>query len=193
VRTLRVAFALLGLIALVASARDSADLAHYFSFFTIESNVLAVVVLLIGGLLDRRSAPWAYLRAAVTTFMVITGAVYAALLSKTDVGLIAPWINHVLHQVMPAALALDYLLFGPWPRVSYRAMTGILLGPLVYLAYSLVRGPRVHWYPYPFLNPHHASGGYGRVALNCVVLGVLMALLTVVINWVARRRGGTAA
>jgi hypothetical protein len=149
-----------------------------------------VAVLLVGGLADRRTEGWAYLRAAATTFIVITGAVYAALLAGTDVGLIAPWANDVLHRIVPAALAVDYLLFGPWPRVSYRATAWFLLGPLVYVAYSLIRGPQVHWYPYPFLNPHHAGGGYGRVALNCVVLGLLMFALTVVINGIARQRAG---
>jgi hypothetical protein len=190
VRLLRIVVAALDLGALAVSAHDSSDLGHFFSFFTVESNILAVTVLLIGGLFDRQTEAWAYLRTAVTTFMIITGAVYAALLSGTEAGRLAPWSNDMLHRVTPAALALDYLLFGPWPWASYRATAGFLLGPLAYVAYSLIRGPQVHWYPYPFLNPHHASGGYGRVAVNCVVLGLLMAALTVLVNWVGRRRAG---
>jgi len=39
--------------------------------------------------------------------------------------------------------------------------------PLAYLVYSLVRGPIVGWYPYPFLDPGKV-GGYPGVALYAV-------------------------
>jgi hypothetical protein len=187
VRTARVAAAVLDLIALVVAARDSANLGHYFSFFTIESNILAVAVLLYGGITERCRPGWPYLRAAATLFMVITGLVYAVLLSGTDVGLLDPWVNTVLHRVTPAVMAVDYVLFGPWPRVSYRLAAVWLAGPLAFVAYSLIRGPAVHWYPYAFLDPRH-SGGYWRVAGICVALAVVFAALAALVNAVARMR-----
>jgi hypothetical protein len=47
--------------------------------------------------------------------------------------------------------------------------------PLVFCAYSLIRGPIVGWYPYPFLDPD-LSGGYGGVALSCIAIAIGAAI-----------------
>jgi hypothetical protein len=43
--------------------------------------------------------------------------------------------------------------------------------PLVWLAYTLVRGPIVDWYPYPFLNPANV-GGYVGVTAYCIAIAL---------------------
>jgi hypothetical protein len=162
---------------------------NFFSFFTIESNMLAIVVLLIGGVLDPRGARWAWLRGAVTLYMVITGIVYAALLANAEVGLTAAWVDSAMHQVTPIVLLADWIFFPPWPRAAYRKALVWLAFPLAYFAYSLIRGAAVDWYPYPFLDPRH-PGGYGRVAVYAVVLAVIFALLAVAVSVVGRWRSG---
>src|SRR5450755_181221 len=169
VRVARLAFAGLGIAAIVAAIRVTGSLVDFFSYFTIESNLLAIVVLLVGGALDPRGRPWVYVRGAATLFMVITGIVYAVLLANAEVGLTSPWINDTLHRVIPLVMLADWIAFSPWTRGSYRAALGWLIVPLAYFGYSLARGAAVHWYPYPFLNPTH-PGGYGRVVIYAVVL-----------------------
>lgn len=186
-RVVRVAAAALGIAALAtALAERSGPVINFLSFFTIESNIAAVVVLLVGGLLDPRSTRWAYVRGAVTLYMTITGIVYAALLSGTDVGLIAPWVNSALHQVLPVVLLVDWLARPPWPAVSRRAALGWLAVPLAYFAYSLARGPVADWYPYPFLDPR--DNGYLSVAVYAVVLAAAMALLAMAVHRIAHQR-----
>ena len=51
---------------------------------------------------------------------------YAALLADDEVGLDLPWVNDVLHQVMPLLVLADWVFRPPWPRVSYRAALGWL-------------------------------------------------------------------
>jgi hypothetical protein len=203
VRAARLAFAAFGVAAVVTAIGDTTgSLVNFFSFFTIESNLMAIVVLLVGGAADPRSRRWAWIRGAVTFYMVVTMIVYAALLANAEVGLTSAWVDSALHQVLPAALLADWLCFPPWPfgAVAGRAGGGQarralawLAFPLAYLAYSLSRGAAVGWYPYPFLNPRH-PGGYGRVALYCVVLAAVMALLALGIGaagrWRAAHRGG---
>ena len=198
VRSGRLAFAAFGIAAVVQAVVDSTgSLVNFFSYFTIESNLMAIVVLLVGGVADPRSPRWAWIRGAVTLYMVVTGIVYAALLANAEVGLTAEWVNSAMHQVVPAVLLLDWLCFPPWPS---RAQAGKawpelawLAFPLGYLAYSLSRGAAVNWYPYPFLDPRH-PGGYGRVALFCVVLAAVMALLALGVaaagRWRAARLSG---
>jgi hypothetical protein len=195
VRAGRLAFAAFDIAAMVQAIGHAASLVNFFSFFTIESNLMAIVVLLVGGTADPRSRGWAWIRGAVTLCMVVTGIVYAALLANAEVGLTAAWVNSAMHQVIPAVLLLDWLCFPPWPSRAeggrgWPALAWLAF-PLLYLTYSLSRGAAVDWYPYPFLDPRH-PGGYGRVALYCVVLTVLMALLALVIaaigRWRAARR-----
>jgi hypothetical protein len=191
-RILRVAIAVLGAAALVTSLlTSSGTAANFFSFFTVESNILAVVVLLGGGLADARSERWAFFRGAVTLYMVITGIVYAALLSNVDVQLTAPWTNAVLHQVVPIALLLDWLFLPPWTRASWRKALSWLLFPLAYAAYSLLRGPVADWYPYPFLDPR--PSGYDHVVGYAVVLAIGMALLALAVWRIAAQRLESAA
>jgi hypothetical protein len=186
-RVLRVAAAALGIAALVAANSErTGSVANFFSFFTIEANVLAVVVFAVGGLVDPRSTRWAYLRGAVTLYMVITGIVYAVLLSDIPVGLSSPWINTVLHRVLPLLILLDWLVRPPWPKVSYRAALGWLAFPLAYFAYSLIRGPAARFYPYPFLDPR--PHGYDHVVGYAVVLALGMAVLALAVQRIALLR-----
>ena len=106
IRIPRFAFAALGILALVwipiRNLDDSAfSVANYFSYFTIQSNVLAVIVLLVGAGRDRRDRRWQALRGATTLYLLITGVVYAVLLAKVGVMLTDEWINDVLHRIRP--------------------------------------------------------------------------------------------
>ena len=82
IRIARIAFGLFGAVALVwVPVRDVSAGTFvpetFFSYFTVESNLLGVVVLLIGGLLDPASPRWQHVRGAVTLYLLITGVVYA--------------------------------------------------------------------------------------------------------------------
>jgi hypothetical protein len=186
-RVLRVAGAALGIAALAAANSErTGSVANFLSFFTIESNILTVVVLLVGGALDPRSTRWAYFRGAVTLYMVITGIVYAALLSDIPVGLSSPWINRALHQILPLVVLVDWLFRPPWPRVSAGRALAWLAFPLAYFAYSLIRGPFADWYPYPFLDPR--PHGYDHVVGYALVLAVGMAVLALAVRRVGAQR-----
>ncbi len=186
-RVLRAAFAALAVAAIVDTLSVSLDSptfspVNFFSYFTIEANLAGIVVLGIGALALPVGRSFDAVRGAVTLYLVMTGIIYAALLSNVGVGLAAPWTNTVLHRVMPAVVLVDWLLLPPRRRISYRVGLSWLAFPLVYFAYSLIRGPSAHWYPYPFLDPDH-HGGYGRVALYAVVLAVGIAVLALAVVW----------
>jgi hypothetical protein len=106
--------------------------------------------------------------------MTTTGIVFAALLSglPDDLDLTEPWVNVVLHQLMPIVVVLDWLISPPHNRLTVRKALVWLIYPLAYCAYSLIRGPIVDWYPYPFLDPDE-TGGYLGVAAYAVGIAVL--------------------
>jgi hypothetical protein len=153
---------------------------NFLSFFTIQSNLVAAVVLLFG----RTDA----LRGAATLYLSITGIVYAVLLSGLERTLQTPipWVNFVLHRLSPVALVIGWLVEPPRRRLRSRTALLWLVYPGLYLAYALLRGAQVGWYPYPFLDPRRS--GAGSVAAVCAVIAVGASVWAWVILWVGNRR-----
>ena len=164
------------------------DSANYFSYFTNLSNLFAAGVLLAAALRgDRpRSTAFELMRGAAVMYMLTTGIVYAVLLSGGSASL--PWVNTIVHRVMPVVVALDWVIDPPRVRLELRETLRWLSFPLLYIVYTLVRGAVVNWYPYFFVDPHEA-GGYLRVAASCLAIGAGMIALIVAIMWVGNRRG----
>ena len=191
-QALRVLVALLGLSAVVTEVvvlvgRGTFVPGNFLSFFTIQSNLLAGVVLLL--VVSRPEAPWlSWLRGLATLCMVVTGVVFSLLLSglPADVLTAVPWDNVVLHYLVPVWFALDWALGPPAPPVPFRSGLLWVLYPLAYVTYSLVRGPLVDWYPYPFLDP--AEGGYAAVAVTSAGIAVVVVGLTWLLTWWGARR-----
>ncbi|GAB2665759.1 Pr6Pr family membrane protein [Nocardia goodfellowii] len=198
IRILRIGFAVLGLIALINGPVANWDdpgysMANFFSYFTIQSNVIAFVVLSVGGLWDPQGRNWRLFRGAATLYMIITGVVYAVLLADVDVSLSNPWINHILHRVIPLVMLADWLLVPVALGVSARLIGSWLLYPLAYCVYTLVRGRIVDWYPYPFIDPREK--GYLHMGLGLIALAVVFAILAVAVaalgDWASRSRRST--
>lgn len=194
VRTARAVTGVLGLVALVGTLVVSNDnpgftAANFFSYFTIESNVLAAVVMLGLAAVPTAAESTEGLRAGTTLYIVITGVVYNVLLRGVDVGIesgpFGELCNELLHVVVPVLVLLDWVLVPPLRRIGRSRALLLLLFPLLYLGYSLARGELTGWYPYPFLNP--ANGGYGKVLVYGVVLALFMLLLALAIEEVGRR------
>lgn len=179
----------LGLLTLAAVGRQFAlhvqygfSAVNFFSYFTNLANLFAAVVLLVGAVrvVQRRAASATddRIRGAATTYMAVVGLVFAALLRNVDLGALLPWVNTVLHTVMPIAVVLEWLYAPPRSTLGARQVLLYQAVPLLYLVYVLGRGAAVGWYPYPFLNPA-VVGGYGGVA--AYVVGIVVVFL--VVGW----------
>ena len=163
---------------------------NFFSYFTIQSNLIGAAVLLYlavrGG--APRSARVDWWRGAACVYLTVTFFVVIFLLSTTDVGLQLPWVDVVLHKVVPIVVVADYLIDPPTTRLSISDGLLWLAYPLIWLAYTMVRGPIAEWYPYPFLDP--GGGGYGPVAVTVVAILVAGAVLSAAYVWLGNLRGG---
>jgi len=160
---------------------------NFFSFFTIESNIFAAIVLVLGTVTAYQQKTWFnYLRGAMTLCMVTTGIIYVTLLSGLEVSLqtTIPWVNLVLHYLSPVLVFLWWIIFPPHHRFSIKQNMFWLALPLLYVAYSLVRGPFVDWYPYPFLDPR--EGGYGMVLFMSVIIFVALVGVVTALTWISR-------
>jgi hypothetical protein len=177
------------------------EIVNYVSFFTIESNVAAAVVLVVGAVVLLRGAgrgggdrgsmldpmPLAVTRAVVATYLVITAAVYNLLLRGVPPALpdsTVPWADEIVHVVVPAAVLLDQLLAPGRRRLPWRTVPLALIYPVVWAVYTLVRAPIVGWYPYPFLDP--ATSGPVAVAAYVVGLELVIGAIAAVLVLVSR-------
>ncbi|GGB43319.1 hypothetical protein GCM10011492_37860 [Flexivirga endophytica] len=175
-----------------ALTRDEnpASVTNFFSYFTIQSNVIVAVVLAVAGAIQLRGPDPHWLdriRGAATVYISITGVVYALLLSNTDVNTPLPWANVVLHYFVPIAMVVDWLVDLPERRIEFRSALVWLAYPIVYLGYSLIRGPIADWYPYPFLDP--GPHGYGYVAVMSVCVAIVAAVFVAVVAGATRLPG----
>ncbi|WP_040797339.1 Pr6Pr family membrane protein [Nocardia higoensis] len=184
IRGSRIVFALLGVMALAwipLRNRGEGEFsgANYVSYFTIQSAVLGVLVLLIGGLGDPSGRRWQLVRGAATLYLMITGVVYAILLADVDVMLTDRWINDILHRILPLVLVADWIVAPVALGIAGRLIGGWLLYPAGYAVYTLARGRVVDWYPYPFLDPR--TQGYVSLTMGLIMLAGVFALLAVAV------------
>ncbi|HEY7961708.1 MAG TPA: Pr6Pr family membrane protein [Solirubrobacteraceae bacterium] len=192
IRAYRAAGALAILVAIGYQVSKGLQMRHwsaadYFGYFTILSNLFAAAVLLSGALHGPgpRSMTAQLLRGAAVMYMLTTGLVWAVLLSGKPAP--TPWVNAIVHQIMPPVMACDWALDPPSMRLTLRRTLLWLSFPIVYIVYTLTRGAIVNWYPYFFVNPNH-SGGYLAVAAGVLVIGAGMIGLIVLITWAGNRR-----
>ena len=158
-------------------------LVNTLSYFTVQSNIL---VALTTGLLAvrvlRSSTLFRVLRLAGLVGIAITGVVFhLALRDLQELAGKEALADFLLHTASPVLCVLGWLVFGPRAQISRRLVGLSVLFPVLWLAYTLIRGPLVQtrfgrdYYPYPFLDV--VDHGYGTVVVNIVLVAVLFALI----------------
>ncbi|WP_202899198.1 Pr6Pr family membrane protein [Methylocapsa aurea] len=171
--------------ALIKNASVVGGLIHYFSFFTIQTNMLVALLLTIS--LVRPQTDQFLLRpsvkSALANYIVIVGVVYALLLrglwDPQGLQLVA---DRLLHDAIPLLYPLYWLIFLPKGTLRWIDPVVWLIYPLLYFFYILLRGAVFGIYPYPFVDV--ATLGYGGVSINAMVflaaffgLGVMFAAI----------------
>jgi hypothetical protein len=195
---IRVAFAATGIVAMTYQYTRLQPVvtfrpANFFSFFTIQANILAATALVLTALVrrDERTRTFDAARGAATFYIAITGVVFALLLSghQEQLDTHNAFANFVVHYLIPAVLVVDWLVDPPTHRLSPRVALAWLAYPFAWFVYTLIRGRSAHWYPYPFVDV--SEHGYGRVLLNGVVFLAAFAAGAAAFTRVARRARGS--
>ena len=163
---------------------------NFWSFFTIQSNVLAVGLLCLLVLVqpDRRTPLFDAVRGAVVLYIAITGVVFALLLSghQEQVQTASSWVDFVVHKLMPILVVADWLVERPRHRLPRWTVAAWLVYPLAWFVYTLARGAIADWYPYPFVDVSEL--GYQAVLARAVALGVGFGLAAAALLWIGNRR-----
>ena len=180
VGALRAAAAVLVLAAIITQIADQLGAnafvpSEYFSYFTVQSSMMNVVVLGAGAVLafrlERDTVLFTGVRMATVTYAVVTGVVYNVLIrSRPPTGYVGvQWPNEVEHVWIPLYILFDWLFATGRARLAWSWIWAAIAYPLAWCAYTLVRGVVTGWYPYAFINP---TGSGGWPSVTGYVLGI---------------------
>lgn len=168
-----------------AGASLLGGLINFFSFFTVLTNTLVVVVLSYA-LVNRESAAKRFFLAptvssAIAASIVVVSLAYNLLLrhlwSPTGFQFIA---DELLHDVMPVLFVIYWWRCVPKGTLRLKHIGGWVIYPLVYFGYVLLRGHLLGQYQYPFIDVD--SLGYPQVFVNAggILAGFVLVALAVV-------------
>lgn len=167
---------------------------EFFSYFTVESNIfvgIAAVTLAVRP--DRDGAFFRVLRIGsmfgITVTLILYHFILAPLAAFSGIAAVS---NIGLHYVVPGFAIIGWVLFGPHPRITWKALLLAGIWPLAFIVLTVVQGAITGFYPYPFVNI--TKIGLAQVAVNG--LGVIVLLLAVgalykLLDWlISRKRVG---
>jgi hypothetical protein len=162
----------------IAAGRGLAgSVVFYLSFFTILTNIGAVLVHIawLGGrpAFFRRPSVRACMAVSIATVMVVYHAVLARLWQPEGLFLLC---DVLLHTVTPLLYLAWWLLAGADGSSRWRDVPRWMVYPLLYLAYALARGRIAGEVPYPFLDV--SANGAGGVALASLGVFALFLVLS---------------
>jgi hypothetical protein len=157
---------------------------NFFSYFTILTNGLVAVSMLVptiapasraGQLLNRPSV-----RTMNTSYSAVVALVYFFFLR--NVGGDEDWellADRLLHYVVPAMVMIDWLVFGSKGHVPWTIVGTSLVVPILYGAWTLLHGALTGWYPYSFFDVTRI--GYAKTLVNfaaflCMFVAMALAL-----------------
>jgi hypothetical protein len=172
----------------VATVGVATRMVQTFSFFTIQSNLLVLIVAVSLALSPNRDgALWRVLRLDALLGIVITGLVFDLVLIRyvhpSGWQLVA---TIGFHYIAPWATLLGWVLFGPRLRIDRATIGWAFVWPICWIAYTFARGALVHWYPYQFLDADRI--GYGVALRNTGFVIILALALVAGFSRIDRRR-----
>lgn len=197
-----VAAAMLGSIAWQVIDRSIHNLfrpGEYFAYFTIQSSLIAALALILAG----RSAIQAkaetraltLVRLSAVTSAVVVAIVYNLLLRDSaplpaDIGYDWPVPpNEILHVWCPVLILIDWLLASALVQLKIKSIFWVLVFPLAWLIFSVIRGLATSWWPYWFIDPTGPGGVVSMVEFIFAIMFflLLVALLVLTASRLTRR------
>lgn len=166
-----VAVALLGAIVWQISDRLAHDLfrpAEYFSYFSIQGTMICAVILAVTGVRAIKGLSETKLlylvRLSTTVYVVVISSLYNALLRGgagdiRDAGYNWPVPpNEMIHVYGPIFMLLDFLLIAGFSNARLKSSFWVVVYPIAWLAFSVIRGNIDGWWAYWFLDPTDKGG-----------------------------------
>ena len=164
-----------------------AGIGDFLSFFTIQSNIVVLLVaaattLRWPGILTRPGV-----QAAAALYIFVVMLIYHAVLrSQWDPqGLV--WLaTTMLHYIVPLAYLFWWVAYADKSHLTRDLPVKWLVFPLAFMLLSLVRGAITGWYPYSFLDV--AEIGYPLALRNAAMIAAVFLLAGYGLVFLGQRR-----
>jgi len=156
----------------------------YFSFFTILTN-LTLVFVYASELWPRQWLSW--VRRPTTRGMMVGVIILVMIFNHFFLRLTFTYqglpllADFTLHYITPVVYVAWWIVFMRHGILKFSDIPGMLLPPIIYLTYVMIRGAIIGEYPYAILEANRL--GYPTVAIN--VLAVLVGLTVLCATTVA--------
>lgn len=153
-----------------------------FSYFTIDSNLIVLVVaILLVAKPDRDGPLWRVVRLDSLLSIVITGLVFAIILAPmVHLSGVALWVTIGFHYISPWLALAAWLAFGPRHRIDWPTFGYAFIWPTCWIAYTIAHGAASGWYPYPFLDVEEL--GYPIALRNIAVVFIVAGLVGLILK-----------
>lgn len=157
------------------------SLIHFFSYFTIQTNL--ILVLVYGAALSsasilslfRKPETRVMIAALITLVMVFYHFILAPTWAPEGMWKVA---DVILHYVTPLFYLVWFTVLRYTQGVRFAAIPWMVVYPIIYVAYVLVRGAVIGEYPYAIFDA--AANGYAVVARDCAILLVGIVILLII-------------
>ena len=154
----------------------------FFSYFTILTN-LALALIYASEIWPQTGLSWfrrPVVRGMLAASITLVGLFYHFVLAATwqPQGLWAV-ADGLLHYVTPAYYLLWWGLFMRHGLLKWGDVPSMLVPPIIYLVYAMIRGALLGEYPYPILEANRL--GYGAVAINVFMVLIGLTLLCLIV------------
>lgn len=180
-------FALVGQFILSASISKLATtdyVIHFFSYFTILSNVLVLLCCFFSVFLAKSRIGLFFTKPQTITAVVLYILIVALIYNSSLRFLLHPsgllsLVDELLHVVTPLSFFIFWWLFCNKKALLWSQIFYWLIFPLSYLLYTLWHGSVSGFYPYPFMDVSEL--GIGVVILNSLGMTLVFVLIAVLL------------
>jgi len=162
---------------------------RFFSYYTVLTNILIAVCFTVVYFKGIAGKGQFFARPATLTatavYICIVSLTYNLILrflwAPTGLSRVA---DELLHLIIPIIYLIFWFGFVPKQNIQWTGILPWAIYPLVYLGYTLLRGPMAEWYPYPFLDV--IKLGYSKVLINSAGVCILFVVFAVLFIGIAK-------
>lgn len=175
-----------------SGAASSGELViRFFSYFTIDSNLLVAICVTSIFLVPQTTLGSFFNRPSVITAIAVYITVVALIYNTVlrFLWILNGWsavLNELLHVVIPILFLIYWIFLTSKNQLKWTDVWNWLSFPLIYIFFVLIRGSYLNFYPYPFLNI--AELGLQKVILNCIFITFLFLILFFAFVYIGRRQ-----
>ena len=165
---------------------------HFFSYFTILTNLLVAVccgaLLLPGTFRLNQLFRQHGTITAITVYILIVGLVFNIILRPSfELGGYHLLVSEIFHTIVPLAFLAFWIAFVPKTALPWKSLFGWMGYPIAYMVYTLIHGIYSGFYPYPFVDAGKlgfptAIGNGVLVMVAFVIFSVLLVSVTKLMN-----------